>query len=354
MSDKSDKKNASTSGNTRPPRTRRRRLLTWRRFVAACVIVPVGIVVALTQLQTRRWVHASGYVMTAAEVELRPSVSGAIAQKLVSTGDLVEKGQLVIRLHDQVEVAAHAQAVAQLKAKQAQLEQLHSAQELEKALRKEQTYQARQSLALAQGNLDRITQANKAGAVFSRRESEDAQLRVEIANSRLKELQLTRDSVMANQIDVLEEQIESASKEVVLREAERSMYEVRSPIVGTIQFNRFGHGEVVEPKDVLGQVFDRRKWIVKLTISERWISHLQADQEVEVTLAAFPKIQYGYLPARITRVSRVVTPQLASDGVFYAEAIVTAPDQFELDPGMSALVRINTGATTWLRRIAGW
>ena len=354
MADSPRSKATKTSGNTRPPRTRRRRLLTWRRFLAACVIVPIALVAALTRMPTTRWVYATGYVMTAHEAELRPSVEGAIAERLVNSGDEVQAGQPVIRLHDLVEVAAHEQAVAQLRAKQAQLKQLRNAQKLENAQRKEQIYQAEQSLALAAGNLDRIQEANKSGAVFSRRETEDAHLNVELASSRLKELQLTRDSVMASQIEVLEEQIGSAGKNAILRKAERDMRQICSPMRGTIRFNRFVSGEVVQSDDVLAQVFDRRAWIIKLTISERWISHVQAAQDVDVTLTAFPQFRFGYLPAQITSVWRVVTPHPTGDGVFYAEATVLLPEQFDLEPGMSASARINTGPTNWLFRLIGW
>jgi len=354
MSKTSDKQN-DPAGHQRPPRTRRVKLMTWRRFLAACVIVPVAIVVALALIPTTRWVYATGYVMTDLEAEIRPSVQGAVAKRLVSSGDSVEKDQPIIRLNDQVEAAAWEQANAQLQAKQAQLKQLQSAQSLEKAQRKEQAYQAKQSLALAEGNLNRITQANKSGGgVFSHREIEDAQLKVELARSRLRELELTRDPVMANQIEVLTEQIASARKNVVLRKAELDMRQVRSPMRGTIQLNRIEPGEVVSPEDVLGQVFDRDRWIIKLKVSERWISYVQADQDVEVSLAAFPSIRFGHLPARIKLVQRVVTPQRTGDGIFYVEASVEDPNRFDLQPGMIATADINTGRTTWLYRLIGW
>jgi HlyD family secretion protein len=340
--------------NTRPPRAHRRRLITWRRSIAACLVVPIGIVAVLWQLPTTRWVYAEGFVMTAREAELRTSVEGAIAAKLVRSGDHVEAKAPVIRLQDRVEVAAHAQAEAQLQARRAQLRQLLNAHELEKAQRKEQIYQAQQSLSLAEGNLKRINDANKGGTIFSRRETEDAQLRMKLASSRLKELQLTRDSVMASQIEVLNEQIDSSRKNVMLRKAELDRRMVRAPMSGTIQFNRFGSGEVVKPEDVLAQVFDHSDWIVKLKISERWIRYVQADQPIDVTLAGYPHIRYGYLPGRTSYVSPVITPQPTGDGVFYAEAVIESSDERPLQPGMRAEVRINTGSTNTLFRLIGW
>ncbi len=159
-------KKHTATGNQRPPRTRRRRLMTWRRFLAACLIVPIAIVAALAMIPTTRWVRATGYVMTDLEAELRPSVQGDIAERLVNSGDVVVKGQPIIRLNDQVETAAFDQAASQLQAKQAQLKLLLSSQSVEKAQRKEQAYQAQQSLTLAQANLDRITQGNASTSIW--------------------------------------------------------------------------------------------------------------------------------------------------------------------------------------------
>ncbi len=344
----------TTTGVQRPPRTNRRSFWTWRRVLLLMVILPIAAVVAMAFTKTTRWVYCTGYVMTDQEVELRPSVEGSIAEWLVRSGQDVEKDQIVIRLSDSLQRAALEQAQADLKARRAQLQQLRSAQQLDGARREEQIVKARSSLALAQGNLDRMTRADGGGAGFSPKEVETARLRVEVARSELNELLISRDTYMHDQIQVINEQIESAEKNLALRQVELDVRQVHSPMAGTVYFNRYEPGEVVKPEHVLGQVFDRSTWVVKLKVSERQIGHIDIGQSVDVELAAYPHLRFGYLPATVSRILPVVTPRSTGDGIFYIEATIDDLDMFDLQPGMSASAYISAGETNWVYRVLGW
>jgi multidrug resistance efflux pump len=340
-----------SSGTTvQRPRAERRRFWTWRRVVMGMALLPVAILAVLFLVTTTRWVYAAGYVMTDQEVELRSSVEGAIQTWLVKNGDRVTKNQLVMQLDDSVQRAAHEQAIAELQARQAKQQELLSTQKLDQAQRHEQIYQAKRSLALTQTNLHRLSQGN----AYSNKEIENAQLRVELASSRLKELQISRDNVMDRQLQVLREQISSAQKNATLQEARLTMRQIRAPMAGSIYFNRFEPGEVVKSEHVLGQVFDREAWIIKLKVSERHIGHIQDDQFVEVRLAAYPKIQFGTLDAKVTRIWPVITPSPTGDGFFYIETAIQQQDRLPLQPGMSASAYISAGRTNWLYRLIGW
>lgn len=342
---------ATTSTTTAPrPRAGRKKFWTARRLTGAVVLLPFVIVAALYFLPTTRWIYCTGYIMTDQEVELRPSVEGAVKQWLVSNGELVSKDQVLIQLGDSVQRAAHEQAIAELQAREASMQQLLSAQTLDKAQRLEQEYQAKQSLALAKSNLERLSK----GGAYSPNEVQDRQLRVELAASRLKELRIPRDNVMDHQLQVLREQINSAKKNVALQEAELAMRQVRAPMAGRVYFNRFEPGEVVKPEHVLGQVFDRDTWVAKLKVGERSIGYLEENQVVEVALAAYPKIRHGTLAARVTRIWPIVTPGATGDGFFYVEAVIDMPGRFSLQPGMSASAYVGAGRTNWLYRLIGW
>ncbi len=318
--------------------------------MAVLATLPVVVVIALYFVPTTRWVFATGYVTTDQEVELRPSVEGALETWLVSSGDDVERDQPLLRLNDSVQRAAFEQAAAELHARQAKEQALLSDHQLEKAQRQEQIYQAQRALALAKTNLDRLSQ----GDAYAAKEVENARLRVELESSRLKELQISRDSVRDHQMQVLREQIGAAQKTVALQEAELAMRQVRAPMAGTVYFNRFEPGEVVKPEHVLGQVFDRDAWVVKLKVNERRIGYVAKDQSVEVELAAYPKLHHGILPARVMRVLPVVTPSQSGDGFFYVEATIDQTDRLTLQPGMSSSAYIDAGKTNWLFRLLGW
>lgn len=332
----------------RPPRTIRSRRRAGRMFLigTVAVIVLAGLSAVLP---TTRWAEGTGYLTTDREAELRPSVEGPIAQWLVGTGQKVEKGQLIIQLNNDVQKADYQQADVELKSKQAQLEQLLASQQLDRAQRSEQIARAEKNLDLAQMMYQRMS-----GGGFSAREVEEARLHVEVAKSELAELQLPRDTVMDNQVAVLKEQIEAARKAVAAQEAQLRLREVRAPLSGIVQLNRFEPGEVVKPDHVLGQVFDQDAWIVKMTLPEESLPYVKVGQPVKVSVAAYPHLRYGYFDATVKRITPVVTPRPTGNGVYLVEAGLVPPSNLPIQPGMTTTAYVNAGKTTWLRRLIGW
>ena len=336
----------------RPPRTQRGRWSA-RRVILILLLLLAGVLAAGALVPATRWVHGAGYVITDAEVELRPSVEGAIERRLVSSGAKVAKDQLLVQMKVAVQQAAYDRAVSSLDVKRAELNRLTVTHTWEDDVRATEIERGRQRLKLAQAQLTRISSASTSGAV-SPAELEQAELEVALAVSELAELEIPREKVRFEQVQVLTEEIEAAQKLVDLRKAEIDLRQVRSPMSGTVYFNRFEPGEVVKPERVLGQVYDRSAWVVKLKVSEASLRHIKKGQPAEVDLAAYPTLQYGYLDAVVCRVLPVVTPRATGDGIFYVEARLEEQDRVALQPGMSARVQVNTGRTTWLGRLLGW
>ncbi|MCC6424023.1 MAG: HlyD family efflux transporter periplasmic adaptor subunit [Phycisphaerales bacterium] len=332
----------------RPPRTVRRRR-SIRRMLVIGTVSAVVLVVLCALLPTTRWAEGTGYLTTDHEAELRPSVEGPIAQWMVGTGQRVEEGQLIIQLNNAVQKADYQQADVELKSKQAQLEQLLASQQLDRAQRKEQIERAQKNLQLAELMYQRMS-----GGGFSNREVEEARLHVEVAKSELAELQLPRDTVMDNQVTVMKEQVEVAKKAVAAQEAQLRLREVRAPLAGIVQLNRFEPGEVVKPEHVLGQVFDPQAWVVKITLAEESLPYVQVGQPVKVAIAAYPHLRYGYFDAVVSRITPVVTPRQTGNGVYLVEASLNPPSNLTIQPGMTTTAYVNAGKTTWLRRMIGW
>ena len=336
----------------RPPRTRRRRRWTLRRVFLVVLLGLGALLVLAGVIPVTRWVEGTGFVMTDNEAEIRPSVEGAILRKMIEDGNVVKEGDLLIQLKDSVQRAAFEQAQDQLHVAQAKLKQLEVSHSLDESIRRQQIYRAKRSLELLKDELARMEES-QSGA-FSNREIFDARLKVDVSASRLAELELPRRKLRQNQIAVLEEQISAAKKQVALRKAELELREIRSPVAGTVQFHRFTPGEVVNPDHVLGQVFDRNAWIVKLKLPERAITRVRENQRVEVELSAYPSWRFDTVGATVSRVTRVVTPQATGDGIIYIEAGIDNPADKRLHPGMTVQARIDTGRTSWLLRILGW
>ncbi|MDP7163087.1 MAG: HlyD family efflux transporter periplasmic adaptor subunit [Phycisphaerae bacterium] len=343
---------AATSKSTalgRPPRTVRRRFGGLRGIL---LLIPLAIVILIFVawvVPTTRWAKGTGFVMTEQEAEIRPSVQGAIERWLVRDGQEVKKEQLLIQLKDSVQRAGCDQVLKELKAVQAQLARLQSFNRLNDLQRREQTFQANRKLEVARGRLEKMQGASS--GVFSPHELVEAKLNVDVATSRLAELELPRGEVREKQVAVLKEQIEAARKKVVLYKAEVELRKIRSSLNGMVRLNRFDPGEVIKPDHVLGQVFDTASWIVRLKLSERHIVYVRQGQSVRIKLAAYPSLRYGYLWAVVSRVTPVVSPQATGDGIFYVEARINKKAGLQLRPGLTVRARIEVGRTSWLLRI---
>src|SRR5262245_37324818 len=72
--------------------------------------------------------NATGYVVAAHKIQVAPKVNGRVAQVLVSKGQQVQRGQVLVRLEDDEYRAQLQQARGQLQAVQARLQEaLHGA-----------------------------------------------------------------------------------------------------------------------------------------------------------------------------------------------------------------------------------
>jgi len=339
------------AGNPRPPRTQRRSYLSLGRLIWLLPALVMALLIVLSLTPATRWVYATGYSMTSREVEIRPSVEGAIDQWLVASGSEVQAGDLLIVLKSEVQRAAYDQAVHDLNARREQLEQMVMAHEVERARRQEQIYQAERSFELARQHAELMSE----GRGFAMREIQDAMLRKQVAASRLVELSVPYDELWAQQQQVLREQIHAAQTTIALRQAELNLREIRASIPGTVYFNRFEPGEHVKTEHVLGQIFDESQWVAKLRVGERDLAHVTLAQQVQLSLASYPTLRFGYLSGQVSRILPVVTPQATGDGVFYVEAAITeVPAGMTLHPGMTVTGYIQAGQTNWLMKLLGW
>lgn len=335
--------------STRPPRTKKNRKLTFWRILSVLLVLIIGLMAIAAILPATRWAHGEGYVITDREIEVHASVEGAIELGSVPTGSMVLPGDILIQLNDAVQQASLEESRSQADAQLAALESLRKQQELAEAQRKEQILQAQMTLQLAKSQLEQMN--GQAG--FSKKEVEEADLRMRLATSRLTELSLPHDDIDRLAIEVLKQRIAASHNEINRLMAEVEQRKVRAPIAGTIHFHRFEPGEIVKPEHVLGQIFDRSTWIVRIQITERRLPDVKLDQEAEVYLSAYHRFGNAPLTARVNKIDPVVSPLATGDGIFSVELTINPPDGLVLQPGMTAWADINTGSTTWLWRLLG-
>ncbi len=97
---------------------KRRRLWRWGLLVLLllAMILAAGLVI-----RVQRYVVAPGYVTTERFAEVRPAITGRVGEILVSSGDVVEQGQVLVRLDSVEESAALAQSQSQVRKIEAEL-----------------------------------------------------------------------------------------------------------------------------------------------------------------------------------------------------------------------------------------
>lgn len=323
----------------------------FRRILLIIFLIFLGLLVLGSLVPLNRWAQGHGYLMTDDEVKLFASVEGPIERALVRSGQAVKEGDVVIQIKDAVQQASLRQAEDELKTRKARLRQLQSQQDLETKIRNEQINRAKTQLNMARDDLSKKEAV--AGGGVSPQEIANARMQVQLAESRLLELQLPREEIRKGQIEVLQQEIQAAEKAVTLAREQVELRKIRAPISGTVQLQRFEPGEVVKPEHELGQIFDESAWVIKLTLPEKEIVRVRPGQKVEAELAAYNTLLGGKtIIGEITRTLPVVSPQATGDGVFPVEAKIVEPLDLEYYPGMRVSeARIATGKTTFLGRL---
>ncbi len=119
-------------------------------------------------------------------------------------------------------------------------------------------------------------QAVAAKDIFEARSKlEESQAAVDIARSKLRNLGLSEDDV-------------SRLAEGSIRQLNR-LLPVFSPIAGTVVHSDLSVGRVIEPSEHLFEIVDLAKVWVRISVLEKDLHRVAVGQQVQLTLAAFPK-----------------------------------------------------------------
>lgn len=335
---------------SRPPRTKHSRINAKKIFIGILIIAAVSIV-AMAFIPATHWVYGTGYIMTREDAKIQPPLEATLDEWLVDDGAIVKKDQPVIMLSGTVQKAALESAKNELDTARAKLKSLQVSLELQTASLKQQKYRAQRALEQADKDLESMRKAP--ADVFSPKEFDDARLRRDQAQSLLKELSLPQEEMLAKQINIAKEEVENAEKRVTVRQEELNLRTIRASIGGTIYFNRYDKGQVVTPSNVLGQIFDKTQWVVRLNVQESDLQFVKMEQPVEVEISGFSYLRYGYVTGKICKITPVVSPQATGDGIFPLKAMIDNPTDYRLDAGRSARAWVNVGKVSLLRKILG-
>lgn len=304
--------------------------------------------------------HVGGNgVVEPAERETRvASQVGAVVQRiLVTEGEQVKAGQVLVQLSNQVEQTVLAAAEADLRAERANLERTRRGLRTEdRDAAAAEVESARARLELSRSGLERAEALSRQGAMTpeeldrARRQQQldtasfnavEARLRAAVAGSRLED------------VAVAEARVAGALARVEQAKANLNRLTIRAPHDGEVLAIKLREGELysfqgaVEPLVILG---DTRTLKVRMDVDERDVARVVKGAEAYVTADAFGARRFkGHvtqLGRRFGRKNIRTDDPLERNDTKILEVVITLDQGAELIPGqrVTAFVAAGSGA----------
>ena len=286
---------------------------------------------------------ATGYVVAHHKIAVGAKVMGRVAWIGVEKGDLVQEGQVLVRLED-IEFRAQVnQARANLASAQARLDQLRTGSRPQEKLRdKAAVIQAEARFRAAQEEYQRSERLFHSG-VSSKSELDRAIAERDTAAALLE---AAKQSSTMTDIGPRPEEIRAAEAEVQQMKAaldyaqtQLAATEIKAPVSGTVLERIVERGEMVSPSAFGGSgartsvvdLADLTDLQVELDISQTDFARLKMDQKAEIIPEAYPNLKYtGYIAEIAPEANR-------AKSTIQVKVKVENPDQ-QLRPEMNARV----------------
>ena len=259
----------------------------------------------------------------------------SVKRVLVNEGDAVKKGQLILVLDDADVRAQAARAQAQVKTAQADLAASERGGTQEDVLNLEaEMVKARTERETAQRNLDALKRLEAQGAA-STGEVQDAQNALARANAQLEFLEQKKTKRYSNaEIARVEAQRDEATAVYTAAQDTLAKTNIRAPFDGIVYSLPVKQGSFVAAGDLLLQIADLRKVMVRAFVDEPDVARLAIGDPIEVTWDAVPDRVWK---ARVTAIPSTVRPR-GSRNVGETTCIVENKD-------IKLLPNVNVGVT---------
>lgn len=349
----------TTEGESMPEMRQERRRRIWkltRRMLLALVIVAL----AGHFIPVRRYAVARGYVTTREYAEVRPPVTGIVGRILVSSGEMVEAGQVLVELNSAEEEATLAETRARVSRLASERERRQAEMSIDLERRgvelQEKKRQHADELRIAELELANaesllaLTQELCAKGLKSRREEEDVHLRRELCKVRLEALQrkdftvydelLNRDRDMyASERKALDEELAALEESVRRVEARIELRKIRAPISGQVVRYEFVVGELLQPGYVIYEIFGGEEQVLKLRVDEKHAARIAPGQEYRCRLASYDN---GLMPVYFRGKVSYLRDVIQNDGSNAYRMVYCTfdPGKYPIQPGTTAEARI--------------
>ena len=251
-----------------------------------------------------RTLQFSARVATLSRVDVGSTVTGRVAQVLVSEGAQVRKGELLVRLESDELRAALAQAVAAEQQAAARIAGLRSSG---RSSAKAGLAQADSTLKAAQAELARTQQLVAQGFVSASR-LDDVQRAVEVASAQQA---AARAQIQANAdagTDVVQAQALLALARAATQAAQARLVQaaVSAPADARVLSRQVEPGQIVQPGKALLSLALAGPTQLSAQVDERFLDQLQVGQQAAVLADAFAGQRFA---ARVLSIAPAVDAQ---------------------------------------------
>jgi HlyD family secretion protein len=234
-------------------------------------------------------ISTNGKIEPVSGFEAHAPAPASVKQVLVHEGDTVRAGQLLVQLDDADARAQAARAQAQVRAAEAQLDAIRTGGTHEEVITNaSELNRAKAELQAAQRNLDSLQKLQQTGAA-SPAEVHEAQARLNAAQNSVNLLQQkTTSRFAAPDQQRAEAQLHEAQAAYAAAQDLLSKTNIRSTVNGKVYALPAKAGAYVNGGDLLVQVADLSKVIVRAYVDEPDIGRLNKGQLVSITWDAMP------------------------------------------------------------------
>jgi HlyD family secretion protein len=263
-------------------------VIVFASFASRDDSVPVRVATA-TRKTIRSVISTNGKVEPVQNFEAHAPIGTTVKRVLVKEGDHVRKGQLLVELDAASARSQAAQAQAQLRGAEADMNALQRGGNQEEVLTLQaQLVKARGDHDAAQRNLDALQRLQKSGAA-SPAEVRVAQNQVDSAAAQVKMLESKQKERYSNpEIATVQAKHTEAQSAYAAAVDILSQLLVRAPFDGDVYSLPVKAGGYVNPGDLILQEADLSKVLVRAYVDEPDIAKLEPGERIEVTWDAMP------------------------------------------------------------------
>jgi HlyD family secretion protein len=250
--------------------------------------VPVRTAVVV-QTTIRSLISTNGKIEPASNFEAHSPATTSLRRVLVKEGDFVKKGQLLLVLDDADVRAQAARAQTLMKTAQADLSAVERGGNQEEVLNLDaQLVKARTDRDSAQRNLDALKRLEHQGAASAGelREAENSLARADAQLTLLQQKQTKRYS--KPEVARVEAQRAEAQATYDAAQDVVAKSNVRAPFDGIVYSLPVKQGGFVATGDLLLQIADLRKVLVRAFVDEPDVGRLAPGDPIEITWDAIP------------------------------------------------------------------